>query len=138
MLFKFTPPDLKLLTDIFRRYKDIKAVYLFGSAASGKTHQESDLDLAVVPGSKEIRKQKLDILSDLARHGFCNVDLVILDKPDIVLLYEAVRQNFLVYQTHDFDRGEMYSRVVRQYLDFLPFLEVQRKAYKKRILNGKS
>lgn len=55
---------------------------------------------------------------------------------DIVLRYEAVRQNVLVYAAEDFDRGEMYSRVVRAYLDFLPYLKVQREAYKRRILHG--
>jgi hypothetical protein len=64
--------------------------------------------------------------------------LVFLDRDDIVLQYEAVRQNVLVYQTEDFDRGEMYSRVIRQHFDFLTYLEVQREAYKRRILLGQN
>ena len=46
--------------------------------------------------------------------------------------------NQVVYQRPDFDRGSTYSLVVRQYLDFLPFLEVQRKALKERLLNDKA
>jgi len=129
-------PDLQLLPEVFRRYPDVQAVYLFGSLAAGNVHGESDLDLAVVPCHSSVRAKKLDILADLARCGFCNVDLVFLDTDDIVLKYEAVRQNRLVYQAEDFDRGAMYSRVVRQYLDFLPYLRVQREAYKRRILRG--
>jgi hypothetical protein len=129
-------PDLQLLAEIFRMYPDVQAVYLFGSLAAGNVHGESDLDLAVVPRRSSIRAKKLDILADLARCGFCNVDLVFLDTDDIVLKYEAVRQNRLVYQAEDFDRGAMYSRVVRQYLDFLPYLKVQREAYKRRLLRG--
>jgi len=129
-------PDLQLLPEVFRRYPDVQAVYLFGSLAAGNVHGESDLDLAVVPRRSSIRAKKLDILADLARCGFCNVDLVFLDTDDIVLKYEAVRQNRLVYQAEDFDRGAMYSRVVRQYLDFLPYLRVQREAYKRRLLRG--
>jgi predicted nucleotidyltransferase len=129
-------PDLEFLSEIFGRYPDIQAVYLFGSFAAGNVHGESDLDLAVVPRHSSIRAKKLDILADLARCGFCNVDLVFLDTDDIVLKYEAVRQNRLVYQAEDFDRGAMYSRVVRQYLDFLPYLKVQREAYKRRLLRG--
>ncbi|MGB9724154.1 MAG: nucleotidyltransferase domain-containing protein [Chloroflexia bacterium] len=94
------------------------------------------LDLAIVPRHPGLRARRLDILADLARHGFCRVDLVFLDTEDIVLKYEAVRGNRLVYQAEDFDRGEMYSRVVRQYLDFLPYLQVQREAYKRRVLLG--
>ena len=129
-------PDLTLLPQIFRRYPGIQAVYLFGSVASGKAHPRSDLDLAVIPRHASVRAQKLDILADLARHGFCDVDLVFLDTSDIVLKYEAIRQNRLVYQAEDFDAAGTYSLIVRQYLDFLPYLEVQRAAYKRRILHG--
>ena len=128
--------DTQLLSRIFKGYPDIQAVYLFGSSASGRRHTESDLDLAVVPRHPRILSRKLDILADLARIGFCDVDLVFLNTDDIVLKYEAVRQNQLVYQGKDFDRGGYYSQVVRKYLDFLPYLEVQRKAYRRRILIG--
>lgn len=130
--------DLRILEEVFEEYPGIQAVYLFGSFASGHVHEESDLDLAIVPRDGSIREHRLDILADLARCGFCNVDLIFLDTDDIVLKYEAVRQNRLVYQTEDFDRGSMYSRVVRQYLDFVPYLNVQREAYKRRILLGQS
>ncbi len=81
---------------------------------------------------------KLDILADLARAGFCDVDLVSLATDDIVLKHEAVRQNRLVYQTEDLDRGAYFSRIVRQFLDFRPYLETQRRAYKQRVLNGQT
>jgi hypothetical protein len=59
---------------------------------------------------------------------------VILDIDDIVLKHEAVRLNQVVYQTEDFDWGTYFSKIVRMYLDFLPYLNVQREAYKWRIL----
>lgn len=130
-------PELNLLKKIFQKYPEIQAVYLFGSAAYGNIHQESDLDLAIIPSIKGLQKKKVEILADLAHHGFCNVDLVFLEGEDIVAQYEAVRQNFLVYQRPEFDRGATYSKTVRQYLDFYPYLSVQREAYKKRILDGK-
>lgn len=131
-------PDLGLLSAVFSRYPDVQAVYLFGSAAKGVMHGESDIDLAVVPRDRTVRSKKLDMLTDLARVGFCDVDLVFLDSDDIVLLYEAVRQNRLVYQAEDFDRGAMYSRVVRRYLDFMPYLREQREAYKRRLLDDQA
>ena len=129
-------PDLEILPQIFAKYPGIQAVYIFGSRATGVARETSDLDLAVVPRNHQVRQQRLDILADLARHGFCDVDLVFLDTDDITLQYEAVRQNRLIYQTADFDRGALYSKIVRQYFDFLPYLNVQREAYKRRILNG--
>ena len=131
-------PDLKLLVNVFKKYPEIQAVYLFGSAGSDSMHEESDIDLMVIPGTNSLRRQKLAILTDLAKYGFCDVDLVFLDPNDIVLQYESVRQNRVVYKTPGFDRGATYSRIVRKYLDFYPYLTVQREAYKKRILNVKS
>jgi len=131
-------PDLGLLSEIFVRYPEIQAVYLFGSHASGKLHAQSDLDLAIVPSDRSVRERKLDILSDLASIGFCNVDLVFLDTTDIVIKYEAIRDNRLIYHRKDFNRGEIYSNIVRQYLDFTPYLRVQREAYKRRHMNGSS
>lgn len=126
------------LRDVFQRYPAVQAVYVFGSTGSGKTRQESDLDLAIIPRTSALKKKKIALLTDLARLGFCKVDLVFLDTDDIVLKYEAVRQNKLVYAANDFDRGSTYSRVIRQYLDFAPYLKTQREAYKRRIMSGKT
>jgi len=131
-----TYPDIKRLKKVFKNYPEIEAVFLFGSAATGKMHRESDIDLAIYPGTPGLRRQKLSILTDLARIGFCNVDLIFMDENDIVLQYEAIRQNIIVYQASGFDRGTAYSRVVRQYLDFYHYLTKQRDVYKIRILNG--
>ena len=130
-----TNPDIKLLKEVFKNYPEIEAVYLFGSAGTGKLHSESDIDLAIYPDTPGLREKKLSILTELAQLGFCDVDLVFMDKNDIVLQYEAVRQNIIVYRASGFDRGATYSKIVRQYLDFYPYFE-QRNAYKKRILSG--
>lgn len=132
------PEDLNVdeLVSIFESYPDIQAVYLYGSVIEGRTHAESDLDLAIMPRTGSVRARKLEVLADLVRHGFSSADIVFLDTDDIVLKYEAVRPNCLIYAADDFDRGTTYSRIVRQYLDFLPYLEVQRAAYKRNILSG--
>jgi hypothetical protein len=82
-----TNPDIKLLKEVFKNYPEIEAVYLFGSAGTGKLHRESDIDLAIYPDTPGLREQKLSILTELARFGFCDVDLVFMDKNDIVLQY---------------------------------------------------
>jgi len=132
--------DIQTLANIFKRYASVQAVYLFGSHAEGRPRAGSDIDLAVVSRRGAKSPNKLDLLTDLARTGFCNIDILILDTngitSDIVLAYEAVRLNRVIYQADDFERGTLYSKVVRQYLDFKPYLDVQREAYKGRILSG--
>lgn len=130
-------PELSVLDAVFQKYPEIQAVYVFGSVATGKVKAGSDLDLGIVPKTPSLHERKLDILTDLARLGFCEVDLVFLDVEDIVLRFEIVKHNKVIYQTSDFERGEYYSRILRQYFDFLPYLKVQREALKRRILDGK-
>lgn len=128
-------PELDRLEKVFQKYPDIQAVYLFGSTASGKMHVESDLDLAILPGKSNLRNQKLDILADLAREGFSDVDLVFLDTKDVVVKFESVRQNRLLYCARDFDASAFFSLILRQYFDFTPYLKIQREAYKRRVLH---
>jgi hypothetical protein len=90
------------------------------------------------PGMNAWLQKKIDILARLAQEGFCNVDLVLLPRDDIVLQYEAVRMNRIVYRRPEFDCAAFYSLVIRRYLDFLPYLKVQRQAYKERILHGQA
>jgi len=132
---KFNRPlDLEKLAAVFRAYPEINAVYLFGSHARGQANRHSDIDLAIVPGSgdisDDIRRKQLDILTDLVRAGYSNVDLVFLDCTDIVLKYEAIRDNILIYARDEFDPGSYCSLIIRQYLDFQPYLKMQREAYK--------
>jgi predicted nucleotidyltransferase len=128
-------PELDRLEKVFQNYPQIQAVYLFGSTASGKTHAESDLDLAILPEKSSLRSQKLDILADLAREGFSDVDLVFLDTKDVIVKFESVRQNRLLYCDEDFDASAFFSLVLRQYFDFAPYLKIQREAYKRRVLH---
>lgn len=127
-------PKLEKLSQIFCPYPEILAVYLFGSAAAGRSGAKSDLDLAILARSASFEEKKLEILTELARRGYDRVDLVFLNSEDLVLQYEAVRQNRLVYEAEDFDRGETYSKIVRQYLDFEPYLRRQREAYREKLL----
>lgn len=126
-------PDLNRLGGPFARFPAIQAVYLFGSAATGAVHAESGLNLALVLRHGAPPIPKLDLLAALTQAGFCNVDLVILNTASIVLKHEMVRHHKLVYQTPDFDHGTFFSIVIRQFLDFRPYLEVQRQAYKSRM-----
>ncbi len=134
----FSSSDIESLIEVFRQFPEIRAVYVFGSAATGKRRPDSDLDLAVLAGDESFQRRKLDVLTELTRQGFDTIDLVFLNTADTVTQYEAVRLNKLIYSTANFDRGSYYSKIVRLYLDFLPYLEVQRKAYKQRLLGGQT
>ena len=80
----------------------------------------------MLPGERDLRSRRLDILASLVATGLDNVDLVILDSGDVVMQFEAVRLNCLVYVRDGFDHGSYYSKAVREDLDFQPYLTRQR------------
>ena len=118
-------------------YPAIEAAFLFGSQAEGRAGRESDVDLALVGPAERLRALKLDLLTDLVAAGLDRVDLVLMDGADLSLRFEALRPNCLVYAKPEFDRGSYYSRTLREYFDFEPYLRIQRSAIKRRVLDGK-
>lgn len=129
-----TEEELARLRDVFARYPGVAAVWLFGSRARGEARTTSDVDLAVEPADAAILERKLDMLTDLVRAGFEDVDLVILDRDDPVLRYEAIGPNVVVYAAPGYDPAEAWVQALRRYLDTAPLRHRIREAYYERLL----
>ncbi len=127
--------EKQALIAVFRRYPEILAVYLFGSYADGTARADSDIDLGILPRTPEFHNRLLDLLADLTKAGFDRVDIVFLDQADLTTRYEIVRRNTLLYAAPDFYHGDYFSRTLREYWDFEPYLRVAREAYKEKLLN---
>lgn len=96
--------DTDNIAQVLKAFPLVEAAYLFGSMGAGTATNQSDLDLALVV-NEPLGSQKLDILAALTEQGIDNVDLVTLDKDDVVLKFEAVRLNKLIYAQEQFDHG---------------------------------
>ncbi len=132
-----THAELERLREVFARYPEVAGVWLFGSHARGDARARSDVDLAVDPvdpGSAAARERKLDMLTDLVGAGFEDVDLVILDRDDPVLRFEALKQNVVVYAAAGYDAAEAFVQALRQYDDTARLRAIQREAYFDRLL----
>lgn len=123
------------LAPILRRHPKVRAAYLFGSVAEGRARPDSDIDVGMVC-SDALGLERLDLLAELSDAGLERVDLAELRDDDLVLRFEAVRPNRLVYATADFDHGSYFSRTLREYWDLQPYLQRQRDAMKRRLLHG--
>ena len=127
---------LEKLENVFNKYSEVIAVYLFGSFAEDKENSYSDLDLGVLLDNEYKNTIKLDILADLADQNFCNVDIIILNQAGILSRFEAVKHNILIYKKEDFEFSSYYSRVIREFQDFRYLLKIQSSYLKERLLNG--
>ncbi len=127
---------VKSIAETIGQFAEVDAAFLFGSYARGTATPGSDIDLGLVSTSAEIGLPKLSILAELTKEGIENIDLIDLSQSDPILRFEAVSPNKMLCARLGFDRGEYYSRVIREYLDLLPILRVQRAALKKRLIDG--
>lgn len=128
--------DTKKLEKVFSGYPEIEAVYLFGSAATKKKKYIGDLDLGIVESAPSILEKKIDLYADLVKQGFDDVDLIFFNSVDLVLQFEIIHHNKLLYRKEGFEHSELFSKTIRKYFDFEPYLERQREKLKERILHG--
>ena len=130
------------LRTLGRSRREIAAVYLFGSSATGKAGPLSDLDVAVLIDETRVKPRKFFDL----RLGFItdamescrrfDVDVILLNEAPPLLAYEVVSVGSLLYERNHAGRVDFEARTLQRYLDLKPFLETSRKYLKRRLKNG--
>jgi predicted nucleotidyltransferase len=125
------------LRSVFSNHPAVRGAYVFGSVATEREWEKSDLDLGVVVDEAEWDpSDKVPLIGNcMDAAGRDWIDLVVLNDAPLVLQFEAVRPNVILYAADDFDPGAFSSKVLRMYWDFRPHLRRQRKAYKRQLLN---
>ncbi len=124
------------LRNVFADHPAVRAAYVFGSVAADHERDRSDLDLGIVVDSDqwEPTDDKVPLITDcMEAAGRDWIDLVVLNGAPLVLQFEAVRPNVLLYARDDFHHGRFFSKVARMYWDFEPHFRRQRRALKERL-----
>jgi len=100
------------------------AVYAFGSQVAGTARTDSDLDLAVLlhRGRRLSVEQKMDLTERLGAAVGRDVDLIILNEARLPLQFEIIRSGHVLFESSFEDRVSAEETIVRDYLDFEPFL----------------
>lgn len=104
-----------------RKYKNIQAVYLFGSTAAGKTGPLSDIDLAVLVKKDFVEKERADFKLKLIAEftdifNSDKIDLVILNDAPVQLTFEIISKGILIFGTRE-DVAEFEARASSYYHD---------------------
>ena len=90
-------------------------VYLFGSAATGRGHPCSDLDLAILPDKPCDPVEVFEVANRLAAGLGCHVDLVDLSRASTVMRKEVVRTGVLLEQADPARRREFEMLALSDY-----------------------
>ena len=118
----FTRQKLTKLRSLFRKYKSIQLVYLFGSRATGKSGPASDYDFAVYVNPKN-QGESFDLLLTLMVQiplilGTDKVDVVILNQLDSILLKHNIVQEGQVLFEIPSIRLTLELAIIGEYRDF--------------------
>ena len=108
--------ELPVIARKISKLKGVKAVYLFGSQATGKTHQKSDIDLCII-GEKfeddELEGRLLEFITD-------NLDVVYFWRLPLIFQFRVFNDGrALIIKDKNFIL-KIKSLILRKYIDFLP------------------
>lgn len=108
--------------------KSLQLVLLFGSAASGKTHKQSDIDLAFLFDTPaDILTITNKVISFLHTD---NVDVVDLRRASPLLKFSIMKNSILIYEREPGIFNEFYSLASRMYIDTKKLRDAQTTAIK--------
>jgi uncharacterized protein len=120
--------------DTIRRYlaeqPDCIAVWLFGSSARGTARSDSDVDVAVLvarPPNGTLADLHLDWAADLSRALGREVDLVVLNRAPVDLVYRVLAEDGLLFERDRSARIAFEVRARNAYYDLLPHLRRYRR-----------
>jgi predicted nucleotidyltransferase len=123
------PPSADALTRALADVGDgIELAVAFGSVARGEADVGSDVDLAV-RGAVD----RATLAAVLSRALGCEVDVVDLDTPDLVLLSEIIRDGRCVAERSEGSYARFRSSALATLETDLPLIQRQQEAFLRRL-----
>lgn len=115
------------IDEIAKEY-GLRLVLLFGSRASGKTHKESDYDVAYLAENNLTFDEANRLNSDFTGVFQCErVDTVDIKTAPPLLLYGIFRQCQILFQQNDSVFSAYRAYAYKKYVEAKPILEEKRK-----------
>ena len=111
----------------------LSLVLLHGSCVTGRVHDKSDMDVAVVRKNSNIKLNYLALISDLTKKLKADdIDLVDITHANPLLMYAVMRKSKLISGKKE-DYEKMLSLAFHKYSDYLPYLKREEEFVKERI-----
>ncbi|MBI5327591.1 MAG: nucleotidyltransferase domain-containing protein [Deltaproteobacteria bacterium] len=124
------------IKNIFSRYPEIIAAYLFGSLAAGRGRRGSDADIAVLldvdTASEKAMSIRLQLMAELEGFYERDAEVIVLNDASLFFISEVFRGK-VVYDKDPVKRAGFESIKRREYFDFAYYLKQYRKAFLERI-----
>ena len=112
----------------------LELAMLFGSAATGRMHSGSDVDVAIIPRQRDLAlPDELSLQTELARVCGRVVDLVRLDLASTFVRWQVARLGRPLVEAHPFAAKRFVAEAAAEYLDFAPAFERAMERFRGRL-----
>jgi predicted nucleotidyltransferase len=112
----------------------LHVVLLFGSAARGELRADSDLDVGILPvDPNQPLAAELALQSDLERATKRRVDLVRLDRADLLVRWEAARTGMLVFEDGAGRAAHFRAETALEHADMAPLIEAGAERWRRAV-----
>ncbi|MCI0550800.1 MAG: nucleotidyltransferase domain-containing protein [Anaerolineae bacterium] len=125
-------PSQEKLSPIAKRF-GLRFIVLFGSAARGKMHEESDIDVGVLTDRPMTFNKRLKLWYELSNLFHAEIDLAVLNHPNPLFGFEVARDSRLLYERDKNAWENWKSYVVRHYWDTAKFRQDLQKRLAERV-----
>ena len=123
--------DINKVKRIARKYH-LRILIMFGSQVQGKTHKESDLDLAFYPSTKIDEEKLLQELMDLFKRA--DIDLINLKTThNHSVRYEILSTGKVLFEAEKGLKSKMEWHSYFDFVDFKKYYDLRSKLLDKKI-----
>jgi predicted nucleotidyltransferase len=123
---------LSRLREILAPRADVQLAVLFGSAAPGKRHSGSDVDVAVLP-VEGLLADDLELNRLLTLAAGNEVHLVPLDDGSTLLRWRIANEGVPIVERTRGEFARFQARAAAEYIDFAPALQRSGETFRRRI-----
>jgi predicted nucleotidyltransferase len=113
-------PEVPAIIGYLETQPAVLAAVVFGSAAAGRLHPESDLDLALLFADDDVPNDvaALDIRAALEQHTRRDIDLIVLNPAPTILAIQVAKKGRLIF-CRDSHAYQCYVvHLISEYADF--------------------
>jgi predicted nucleotidyltransferase len=112
---------IESLTEFIAVQPDIRLAIVFGSLANGKSHRDSDLDIAVLGKRPLEPSRRIELSEALSQLTGRPIDLIDLQSAGVAVARSAVLFGTVIFSRDEAAYPSQLSKVLFDSADFLPY-----------------
>lgn len=124
-----------VLADVLRDRSGLELALLFGSAANGRLHPGSDVDIGILPADSAMSlSEELALQAELEEAVGRSADLVRLDHADPLLRWRAARDGICLYARSAVAEARFRAEAAIAHDELAPLIDDAAHRYRRRVL----